>query len=77
MIVSDNRLKEESPNKTFRESEYIDVGKRSDGGIYRDVILFDLSSLNKTDQIEKATLSLFWYYPENQMRSERYRAGSI
>jgi uncharacterized membrane protein len=68
-IVSDNRLKDESPNKTFSESEYIDVGQRADGGIYRDLILFDLSSLNKTDQIEKATLSLFWYYPENQMRS--------
>jgi len=69
-IVSDNRLKEDSPNTTLRESEYIDVGERSDGGIYRDVILFDLSSLNKTDQIEKASISLFWYYPENQMRSK-------
>lgn len=69
-VVSDNRLKEESPNTTFRESEYIDVGKSSDGGIYRDVILFDLSSLNKTDHINKAELSFFWYYPENRMRSE-------
>jgi uncharacterized membrane protein len=67
-IISDNRLREEAPNMTLSESGYIDVGKRSDGGIYRDVIIFDLSSLNQTDRIEKATLSLFWYYPENQMR---------
>jgi uncharacterized membrane protein len=69
-IVSDNRLKDESFNKTFSESEYIDVGQRVDGGTYRDLILFNLNSLNKTDRIEKATLSLFWYYPENQMRSK-------
>ena len=68
LTVSDNGLKEETPNKTFREREYIDVGKRSDGGVYRDVILFELSSLNQTNQIKEASLSLFWYYPENQMR---------
>lgn len=27
LTVSDNGLKEETPNKTFREREYIDVGK--------------------------------------------------
>ena len=69
-IVSDNRLREEAPNVTLSESEYIDVGKRSDGGIYRDVVIFELSSFNQTDRIEEATLSLFWYYPENQMRSK-------
>lgn len=63
-VVSDNRLKEESSNTIFRETEYIDVGERSDSGRYRTVILFDLSQLNETDEIEKATLSLFWHYPE-------------
>ncbi len=63
-VVSDNRLKEESPNISYRETEYMDVGERSDGGIYREVILFDLNQLGETDSIEKATLSLFWYYPE-------------
>lgn len=67
-IISDNRLRQEVPNMTFSESEYIDIGERSDGSIYRGVIIFDLSSFNQTDQIEEATLSLFWYYPENQMR---------
>jgi uncharacterized membrane protein len=67
-IISDNRLREEAPNTTLSGSEYIDIGKRSDGGIYRDVIIFDLSSLNQTDRIKEATLSLFWYSPENQMR---------
>ncbi len=68
-IVSDNRLKEWSSNTTFREIGYIDVGERSEGGKYRDVILFELSQLNETDEIEKATLSLFWYYP-NESRPE-------
>ncbi len=67
-IISDNRLREEAQNITFSDSEYIDVGKRSDGGIYRGVIIFDLSSLNQTDKVKEATLSLFWYYPENQIR---------
>lgn len=61
--VSDNRLKEESSNVTFGETEYLDVGERSDGEKYRDVILFELGQLKKTDEIKKATLSLFWYYP--------------
>jgi len=69
-IISDNRLIEEAPNTTFSDSEYIDVGKKFDGSIYRDVIVFELSSLNQTDQVEEATLSLFWYYPENQIRSK-------
>jgi len=64
LVVSDNRLKEESPNITYRETEYMDVGEMSDGGKYREVILFDLNQLGETDSIEKATLSLFWYYPE-------------
>lgn len=63
-VISDNRLKEESSNTTFRETEYIDVGERAEGGIYRSVILFELDQLNETDEIEKATLSLFWYYPD-------------
>ncbi|MCC4768772.1 DNRLRE domain-containing protein [Methanosarcina sp. DH2] len=63
-VVSDNRLKEESPNTTFRETEYMDLGERSEGGKYRDVILFELNQLGGTNNIEKATLSLFWYYPD-------------
>ncbi|AKB17354.1 MULTISPECIES: disaggregatase related repeat-containing protein [unclassified Methanosarcina] len=63
-VVSDNRLKEESPNTTYRETEYTDVGKRPEGGIYRAVMIFELNELDEADRIEKATLSLFWYYPE-------------
>jgi hypothetical protein len=68
LIISENRLKEDSPNMTLRENEYIDVGKKPDGGTHRDVMIFDLNSLNQTNNIKKAILSLFWYYPENQMR---------
>jgi hypothetical protein len=70
LIISDNRLKEDSPNVTLRESEYMDVGKKSDRGIHRDVMIFDLDSFNQTSQIKKTILSLFWYYPENQVRSK-------
>lgn len=63
-LISDNRLKEESPDMTFRETEYMDVGGRPDGGKYRGVVLFELNQLRETDNIEKATLSLFWYYPD-------------
>lgn len=69
-VISDNRLREGAPDITLSESEYIDIGKRSDGGIYRDVIIFELGSFNQTDRIKEATLALFWYYPENQMRSK-------
>ncbi|AKB30432.1 hypothetical protein MSSIT_3713 [Methanosarcina siciliae T4/M] len=63
-VASDNRLKEEAPTTTYRETEYIDVGERSEGGIYRGLMLFELKQLDETGSIEKATLSLFWYYPE-------------
>ncbi|WP_410508075.1 disaggregatase related repeat-containing protein [Methanosarcina hadiensis] len=63
-LISDNRLKEDSSNITFRETEYIDVGERLHGEKYRNVMLFELDQLNETDEIKKATLSLFWYYPD-------------
>ena len=67
-VISDNRLREGAPDITLSESEYIDIGKRSDGGIYRDVIIFEMGSFNQTDRIKEANLALFWYYPENQLR---------
>jgi len=63
-VVSENRLKEGVPNTTYRNTKYIDVGEKPDSGRYREVILFGLNQLDETDSIEKATLSLFWYYPE-------------
>ena len=63
-VVSENRLKEGVPNTTYRNTKYIDVGEKPDSGRYREVILFELNQLGETDSIEKATLSLFWYYPE-------------
>ncbi len=70
LVISDNRLKEENPDSTLRDTEYIDVGESPDGGKYRGVILFELGQLNKTNKIEKATLSLFWYYPPEESRKE-------
>ncbi len=70
LVISDNRLKEENPDSTLRDTEYIDVGESPDGGKYRGVILFELGQLNKTNKIEKATLSLFWYYPEESRKED-------
>ena len=68
LVISDNRLRAEYSNMTFRESEYIDVGETEDGGAYRGLVIFKLNFFNETDQVKKATFSLFWYYPENEIR---------
>ncbi|MGB3907515.1 MAG: disaggregatase related repeat-containing protein, partial [Methanomethylovorans sp.] len=62
----DNRLRESSAGKVLSTSGYIDIGKSA----YRcrDVMWFNLSSYNTTDMIYNATLSLYWYYPENNTR---------
>lgn len=64
--VYDNRLRESSSKTVFSTSSYLDVGKSA----YRcrDVLWFNLSSYNTTDIIYNATLSLYWYYPQNAMR---------
>jgi hypothetical protein len=60
--VNDNRLREVSPDTVLGNTAYIDVGRIGSFGNYRDVIWFNLSQLNASDQIKSATLSLFWYY---------------
>lgn len=62
----DNRLRESSAGRVLSTSGYIDIGKSA----YRcrDVMWFNLSSYNTTDVIYNATLSLYWYYPENNTR---------
>lgn len=61
--VKDNRLREASPDAVLGNNYYIDVGHLLNIGRYRDVIWFNLNMLNKTDKINTAVLSLFWYYP--------------
>ncbi len=68
--VSDNRLREASPDTVFADVTYMDVGGRDGVGSYRDVMWFDLSEYEETDKVEKATLSLFWYYPEDMVRNQ-------
>lgn len=62
----DNRLRESSAGSVLSTSDYLDIGKSA----YRcrDLIWFNLSSYNTTDMIYNATLSLYWYYPENATR---------
>ncbi|WP_321420773.1 disaggregatase related repeat-containing protein [uncultured Methanomethylovorans sp.] len=62
----DNRLRESSSCVVYSTATYLDVGKNVSRS--RDVLWFDLSMFNKTDTVSKATLSLFWYYPEGAIR---------
>jgi uncharacterized membrane protein len=62
----DNRLREASPEAVFQNTSFIDVGGMSTGR-YRDVMWFDL---REYAEIDNATLSLYWYYPAGNPRSE-------
>ncbi|AKB31509.1 hypothetical protein MSSIH_0819 [Methanosarcina siciliae HI350] len=68
--VSDNRLREASPDTVYKSSSFVDVGSIDVVGRYRDVIQFDLSEYNSDSQITNAVLSLYWYYPEGKTRPE-------
>jgi len=68
MVVYDNRLREGSPDATLAGDSYVDIGNFEGVGSYRDVMWFDLSGYNTTDQINSATLSLYWYYPAGTTR---------
>ncbi|MDA0524644.1 disaggregatase related repeat-containing protein [Methanococcoides alaskense] len=79
-LVYDNRLRESTPDTTLAEDNYIDIGHFDGTGRYRDVMWFNLSTYNTTDTVSDATLSLYWYYPENSPRNqdtvvEIYRAA--
>jgi len=63
--AKDNRLRETSPEGVFSDTSFIDVGKLSNVGRYRDVISFNLSEYTSATEVESANLSLFWYYPSS------------
>uniref|UniRef100_UPI00138E448F disaggregatase related repeat-containing protein n=1 Tax=Methanosarcina mazei TaxID=2209 RepID=UPI00138E448F len=65
--VSDNRLREASPDTVFQSSPYIDVGGMSNVR-YRDIIWFDLSEYTGSTEVSNAAISLYWYYPEGSSR---------
>ncbi|KKI00139.1 hypothetical protein EO95_07465 [Methanosarcina sp. 1.H.T.1A.1] len=67
--ISDNRLRESSPYTVYQSSPFIDIGGR-DNVRYRDVMWFDLSNYNSDSQVDNAILSLCWYYPAGNTRSE-------
>ena len=68
--LEDSRLREGSPDTVFNDVRYIDVGGREGTGAYRDLLFFDLDESEDAENIENATLSLFWYYPEGKEREE-------
>ncbi|RXA19705.1 DNRLRE domain-containing protein, partial [Methanosarcina sp. MSH10X1] len=61
--IYDNRLREASPESIFSNDLFLDVGGMSGVGRYRDLIWFNISEYTSTNEINNATLSLFWYYP--------------
>ena len=63
----DNRLRESSPSSVLSTTTYVDLGKST--SISRDVMMFDLSDYETTDTIDKAILSLYWYYPADKTRT--------
>jgi probable HAF family extracellular repeat protein len=78
--ISDNRLREASPDTVYKTSSFIDVGGMNKLR-YRDVVQFDLSEYSSDSQITNAVLSLYWYYPAGKTRPndtviEIYRPAS-
>ncbi len=63
----DNRLREATPTTVLSTTTYIDMGKSTFSS--RDVMWFDLSDYKTKDEISKATLSLYWYYPADATRT--------
>ncbi len=66
-VNDDNRLRESSPSSVLSTSSYIDLGKSTSR--CRDVMAFNLSGYETTGTIDKATLSLYWYYPAGATRT--------
>lgn len=62
----DNRIREASPDTVYQDKAYIDIGGRPGIGKYRNLFLFDLSEYSDAENISNATLSLYWYYPEQE-----------
>jgi uncharacterized membrane protein len=67
--VSDNRLREVSPDTVYQSSAFIDVGGMNSVR-YRDIMQFDLSEYTGDSQVGNAVLSLYWYYPSGKTRPE-------
>ncbi|AKB19431.1 disaggregatase related repeat-containing protein [Methanosarcina sp. WWM596] len=67
--VSDNLLREASPNKVYKSLTYIDIGGENSFR-WRNVIRFNLSEYSSDTSIKNAALSLYWYYPEGSSRPE-------
>jgi uncharacterized membrane protein len=67
--VSDNRLREASPEIVYKSSSFIDVGGMNSVR-YRDIMWSNLSEYTSDSQIDNAVLSLYWYFPAGKTRTE-------
>jgi len=66
--MNENRLREQSPSAVLKAPAFLDIGGLG-GARYRDLLFFDLGEYEGA-KIEKATLSLYWYYPAGVSRLE-------
>ena len=64
--MNENRLREQSPSAVLKTPAFLDIGGLG-GARYRDLLFFDLGEYEGA-KIEKATLSLYWYYPAGVSR---------
>lgn len=65
----DNSLCEASPGDIFRDRQSLDVGEINGTGRYRSLVWFNLSEYKDPEEVNSATLYLYWYSPES-VRSE-------
>lgn len=66
--MNENRLREQSPSAVLKAPAFLDIGGLG-GARYRDLLFFDLGEYEGA-KIEKASLSLNWYYPAGVSRLE-------
>ncbi|MDD4330721.1 MAG: disaggregatase related repeat-containing protein, partial [Methanosarcinaceae archaeon] len=65
----DNRIREATPDGIYPKIPYLDIGGLEEVGRYRDLLWYELKAPEE-QEVTKATLSLYWYYPENKARAE-------
>ena len=62
--ATDNSLGNCTPEEISRNKPFIGVGGTSTTGRYRDLIWFNMSNYTGSEEIDNASLSLYWFYPE-------------
>ena len=77
---TDNSLRELIPEDISQNKPFISVGGASTIGSYRDLIWFNMTDYSGPAEIDNASISLYWFYPERSRTEdtviEIYRPAS-